>query len=47
MNMVLCGEDCCYQKDGYCKMKDSVPISAKPINGCCYYKQRKVKRKLK
>lgn len=51
MNLISCYENCIYQRDGYCKMGTTSPISAIKVNGCNYYhpkkksKQKTVKEK--
>lgn len=45
MNLVTCSEDCKYQEEGYCKLKDNRVINATIEHGCCYYQKRKPKKK--
>lgn len=39
MNMITCGSDCIYQKDGYCCLNFITEINGAAVEGCHYYKQ--------
>ena len=40
MNLIPCAEDCLHQREGYCALHGSSPVSATPRNGCSYYQSR-------
>jgi hypothetical protein len=45
MNMIVCGSDCRYQKDGYCCLEGRAVITNAVSSPCCYYEQNeKVRR---
>ena len=39
MNMILCGSDCRYQKDGYCCLEGRAVITNAVSSPCCYYQK--------
>lgn len=39
MNMIICGADCIYQKDGYCCLDFISEVSDAAVEGCHYYKK--------
>lgn len=40
MNLVKCNQDCCYEKDGYCKLNAQASVSGEIVDGCAYFKKR-------
>lgn len=40
MNMIVCGSDCRYQKDGYCCLEGRAVITNAVSSPCCYYDKR-------
>lgn len=40
MNMIVCGSDCRYQKDGYCCLEGRAVITNAVSSPCCYYEQK-------
>ncbi len=39
MNMIVCGSDCRYQKDGYCTLEGRAVITNAVSSPCCYYER--------
>jgi len=39
MNMIVCGSDCRYQKDGYCCLEGRAVITNAVSSPCCYYER--------
>ncbi len=39
MNMIVCGIDCRYQKDGYCCLEGRAVITNAVSSPCCYYEK--------
>lgn len=39
MNMIICGENCRYQKDGYCMLDDLTHANASASSECCYFEK--------
>lgn len=39
MNMIVCGNDCRYQKDGYCCLEGRAVITNAVSTPCCYYEK--------
>ncbi len=39
MNMIVCGSDCRYQKDGYCCLEGRAVITNAVSSPCCYYEK--------
>ncbi len=39
MNMIVCGNDCRYQKDGYCCLEGRAVITNAVSSPCCYYEK--------
>lgn len=37
MNMIVCGNNCRYQKDGYCCLEGRAVITNAVSTPCCYY----------
>ncbi len=37
MNMIVCGRNCRYQKDGYCCLEGRAVITNAVSSPCCYY----------
>jgi hypothetical protein len=44
MNMIVCGSDCRYQKDGYCCLEGRAVITNAVSSPCCYYQKKKQDR---
>ncbi|MBP3857534.1 MAG: hypothetical protein IK990_18185 [Ruminiclostridium sp.] len=42
MNMIVCGSDCRYQKDGYCCLEGRAVITNAVSSPCCYYEKKSV-----
>ena len=40
MNMIVCGSDCRYQKDGYCCLEGRAVITNAVSSPCCYYEKK-------
>ncbi|MBR5089917.1 MAG: hypothetical protein IK093_10865 [Ruminiclostridium sp.] len=40
MNMIVCGSDCRYQKDGYCCLEGRAVITNAVSSPCCYYDRK-------
>ena len=40
MNMIVCGNDCRYQKDGYCCLEGRAVITNAVSSPCCYYERK-------
>jgi len=40
MNMIVCGSDCRYQKDGYCCLEGRAVITNAVSSPCCYYDKK-------
>ncbi|MBQ9483608.1 MAG: hypothetical protein IJU82_05385 [Ruminiclostridium sp.] len=40
MNMIVCGSDCRYQKDGYCCLEGRAVITNAVSSPCCYYERK-------
>jgi len=38
VNLVMCGKDCVYQKDGYCMLEEDLKVSGDMVDGCCYFR---------
>ncbi|MBQ3841274.1 MAG: hypothetical protein II820_01140 [Ruminiclostridium sp.] len=45
MNMIVCGSDCRYQKDGYCCLEGRAVITNAVSSPCCYYEKNNTVRK--
>ena len=45
MNMIVCGSDCRYQKDGYCSLEGRAVITNAVSSPCCYYEKNDNKRR--
>ena len=41
MNLVLCGKECAYQKDGCCTRSGSAVPGEGKVDGCCYFEPAK------
>lgn len=41
MNMIVCGNDCRYQKDGYCCLEGRAVITNAVSSPCCYYEKNR------
>ncbi len=39
MNMIVCGSDCRYQRDGYCCLEGRAVITNAVSSPCCYYEK--------
>ncbi len=39
MNMIVCANDCRYQKDGYCCLEGRAVITNAVSSPCCYYEK--------
>ena len=39
MNMIVCANDCRYQKDGYCTLEGRAVITNAVSSPCCYYEK--------
>lgn len=37
MNLILCSEPCCHQKDGYCRLEGNAKITNALASPCCYF----------
>lgn len=40
MNLIICGEDCKHQKEGYCCLEDIAKITDAVTTSCCYYEKK-------
>ena len=40
MNMIVCSNDCRYQKDGYCCLEGRAVITNAVSSPCCYYEKK-------
>lgn len=40
MNMITCGLDCAYQKDGFCCLDGCARITETDGSLCCYYEKK-------
>jgi len=41
MNLIICGENCVNQKDGYCRMEGHSQITNALASPCCYFSEKK------
>ena len=39
MNIIVCGSDCRYQRDGYCCLEGRAVITNAVSSPCCYYEK--------
>ena len=44
MNMIVCGRNCRYQKDGYCCLEGRAVITNAVSSPCCYYDETDPKK---
>ena len=40
MNMILCGENCRHQKDGYCCLEEWGRLNDARSSPCCYFEEK-------